>query len=93
MTDNQLGVYYECMQNPDEIKYTMPTVLRLDDKVDASKLKQAIVNAVEAHPYIKTRIITTDDGTLKQERNDNTEIDEIEIDNYSDSKYTKQVTK
>ena len=33
LTDNQLGVYYECIQNPDEIKYTMPTVLRLDSTV------------------------------------------------------------
>ena len=57
----------------------MPTVLRLDSTVDASKLREAVIKTVKAHPYIKTRIITTDDGTLKQERNDNTEIDEIEI--------------
>ena len=79
LTDNQLGVYYECMQNPDEIKYTMPTVLRLDSTVDAAKLKEAIIKTVNAHPYIKTRIITTDDSTLKQYKNNDAEIDEIEI--------------
>ncbi|WP_363928284.1 amino acid adenylation domain-containing protein [uncultured Methanobrevibacter sp.] len=79
LTDNQLGVYYECMQNPDEIKYTMPTVLRLDSTVDAVKLKEAIIKTVNAHPYIKTRIITTDDSTLKQYKNNDAEIDEIEI--------------
>ena len=79
LTDNQLGVYYECMQSPDEIKYTMPTVLRLDSTVDAEKLKKSIIKAVEAHPYIKTRIITTDDGSLKQYKNNEADIDEIEI--------------
>ena len=79
LTDNQLGVYYECMQNPDEIQYTMPTVIRFGSDVEADKLKDAVIETVEAHPYIKTRIITTDDGSLKQYKNDVDEIDEIEI--------------
>ena len=79
LTENQLGVYYECMQNPDVIKYTMPTLLRFGSDVDADKLKESIIKTVEAHPYIKTRIITTEDGSLKQQRNDDTPIDEIEI--------------
>ena len=79
LTENQLGVYYECMQNPDEVKYTMPTVIRFDSEVDSAKLKEAVIKTVEAHPYIKTRIITTDDGLIKQERNDDAKIDKIEI--------------
>ncbi|MEE1128942.1 MAG: condensation domain-containing protein, partial [Methanobrevibacter sp.] len=92
LTENQLGVYYECIQNPDEIKYTMPTLLRFDSDVDADKLKESIIETVEAHPYIKTRIITTEDGLLKQERNDDTPIDEIEIvevDSISDDEIIK----
>ena len=79
LTENQLGVYYECMQSPDEIRYTLPIVLRFDSDVDAEKLRQSIIKTVEAHPYIKTRIITADDGSLKQQRNDDADIDEIEI--------------
>ena len=92
LTENQIGVYYECMQNPDVIKYTMPTLLRFESDVDANKLKEAIITAVEAHPYIKTRIITTDDGSLKQQKNDDTPVDEIEIvkvDSISDEEIIK----
>ena len=96
LTENQLGVYYECMQNPDEIKYTMPTLLRFDKDIEAEKLKESIIKTIEAHPYLKTRIITTEDGTLKQERNDNTPIDEIEIvevDSISDDEIIKNDVK
>ena len=78
LTSNQLGIYYECMQT-EKIKYTMPIALRFDDNVDAEKLKEALIKTVEAHPYLKTRIINTDDGEIKQKRCDNEEIDEIEI--------------
>ena len=43
LTENQLGVYYECMQNPDEIRYTMPTVIRFGNDVEANKLKDAVM--------------------------------------------------
>ena len=84
------------MQNPDEIKYTMPTLLRFDKDIEAEKLKESIIKTIEAHPYLKTRIITTEDGTLKQERNDNTPIDEIEIvevDSISDDEIIKNDVK
>ncbi|WP_303737905.1 non-ribosomal peptide synthetase [Methanobrevibacter millerae] len=79
LTENQLGIYYECMQSPGEVKYTMPSVARFGKDIDAQKLKEAIINTIEAHPYLKTRIITTDDGSLKQFRDDGAEVDEIEI--------------
>ncbi|WP_296873067.1 condensation domain-containing protein, partial [uncultured Methanobrevibacter sp.] len=96
LTDNQIGIYYECIQNPDVIKYTMPTLLRFDKGIEAEKLKDSIIKTVEAHPYLKTRIITTEDGSLKQERNDNTPIDEIEIvdvDSISDDEIIKNDVK
>ena len=79
LTENQLGVYYECAQNPGEIKYTMPTTIRFDSSVDADKLKESAIKAIEAHPYLKTRIVIDDEGEIKQKRNDDGEIDEIEI--------------
>ena len=78
LTENQLGIYYECMQNPDVIKYTMPTTVRFGSDVDANKLKQAVIDTVEAHPYLKTRIVNHD-GELKQKRCDDVAIDDIEI--------------
>ncbi|MBE6488728.1 MAG: amino acid adenylation domain-containing protein, partial [Methanosphaera stadtmanae] len=79
LTENQLGVYYECMQNPDEIRYTMPTVLRFDNDIDAGRLKEAVIETIKAHPYLKTRIVLDEDGELKQKRSDDTHIDDIEI--------------
>ncbi|WP_405271529.1 AMP-binding protein, partial [Methanobrevibacter sp.] len=78
LTENQLGIYYECKQNPDVIKYTMPTTVKFGSDVDANKLKQAIVDTIEAHPYLKTRIVNHD-GELKQKRCDDAPIDDIEI--------------
>jgi amino acid adenylation domain-containing protein/thioester reductase-like protein len=78
LTENQLGVYYECKQNPDVIKYTMPTTVRFGSDVDADKLKQAVICTIEAHPYLKTRIVNYD-GELKQKRCDDAEINNIEI--------------
>ncbi|WP_407375056.1 amino acid adenylation domain-containing protein, partial [Methanobrevibacter sp.] len=79
LTDNQLGIYYECIQELSEIKYTMPTAIRFDDNIDPYKLKEAIIIAIDAHPYLKTRIINTDSGELKQKRCDDEEIENIEI--------------
>ena len=78
LTANQLGIYYECMQT-DKIKYTMPCAVRFDSTIDPNKLKEAIIETVEAHPYLKTRIINTDDGKIMQKRCDDAEIEEIEI--------------
>ena len=78
LTANQLGIYYECMQT-EKIKYTMPVAIRFDSSIDPEKLRKALIKTVEAHPYIKTRIINTDDGKILQKRCDEVEIDEIEI--------------
>ena len=91
LTENQLGVYYECVQNPNVIKYTMPTVVRFKKDVDPYKLKEAIIKTIESHPYIKTRIVTHD-GELKQKRSDDIEINNIEIikvDHISDEEISK----
>jgi len=78
LTSNQLGIYYECMQS-EKIKYTMPIAVRFDNSIEPDNLKEALIKTIEAHPYLKTRIINTDDGKIMQKRCDGAEIDEIEI--------------
>ena len=78
LTENQMGIYYECMQT-ERIKYTMPFALRFESSIDPNKLKDAVIKTVEAHPYLKTRIVIDDEGEIKQKRNDDGAIDEIEI--------------
>ena len=79
LTDNQLGIYYECVQESNEIKYTMPNAVEFDGFIDPYKLRDAVITAMEAHPYLKTRIVNTDDGELKQKRCDDVPMDDIEI--------------
>ena len=67
LTSNQLGIYYECMQT-EKIKYTMPVAVRFDNSIEPEKLKKALIDTIEAHPYLKTRIVNTDDGKIMQKR-------------------------
>ncbi len=76
LTSNQLGIYYECMQT-EKIKYTMPIAIRFDGGIDSKKLKKSLIKTVEAHPYIKTRIVNTDDGKLMHKRCDVAVINDI----------------
>ena len=88
LTENQMGIYYECAQSPDEIKYTMPMVTRFGSDVDAKKLKQSLIKVIDAHPYLKTRMVFDDEGELKQKRCDDEPIDDIpivEVDEISDA--------
>ena len=78
LTSNQMGIYYECLQT-EKIKYTMPFAIRFKSSVDPNKLKDAVIKTVDAHPYLKTRIINMDGGKIFQKRCDDAEIEEIEI--------------
>ncbi|MDR1973087.1 MAG: amino acid adenylation domain-containing protein [Bacteroidales bacterium] len=69
LTQNQMGVYFECAQRPEGLMYNIPAFITLSKKVDASKLANAMKAVVEAHPYIKARIIEKD-GKVMQQRND-----------------------
>ena len=79
LTPNQLGVYFECVKKPEDLSYNMPVKIEFGEEINPYKLKSAIINAINNHPYLKTRIIM-DDGEVFQERRDNLVIDDyIEI--------------
>jgi len=95
LMDNQLGVYYECAQNPDEAQYNLPAMIRFDKSIDALKLKEAIIKTINEYPYLKTRIVLHD-GQLMHKRDDSIPVDEIpivEIDNISDDEIEKENVK
>ena len=95
LMDNQLGVYYECVQNPDEPQYNLPSIVRFDKSIDALKLKEAIIKTIDAYPYLKTRIVSHN-GQLMHKRNDSILVDEIpivEIDEISDEEIEKENVK
>ena len=50
--------------------YNIPYLFKLDEKVDLEKLKTAIEQTVEAHPYLKVQLFMDEDGEIRQRRND-----------------------
>ena len=76
LTQNQLGVYFECVKNPNLVSYNLPKKIDFNGDIDANKLKLAIITAINNHPYLKTRIIM-ENGEVYQERRDNLKIDDL----------------
>ncbi len=79
----QQGVYVECLANPNSTAYNIPFLLKLDPSVDPDRLKTALTAAIDAHPYLKARLTTDENGRIMAERHDEAKI-EIEILNRSD---------
>lgn len=97
LTQNQLGVYFDCIKNPDTLIYNMPKCIRLnknkdifdlsnintsninnnDSYINASKLKNVILKAIEKHSFMKTHLYLNN-GKIYQRKNDNLKVD-IEI--------------
>ena len=65
LTKSQEGVFVECMSKPDSTTYNIPVLLRYDRDIDIQKLKDALVAAVNAHPFILTKIFMDKSGDIR----------------------------
>ena len=70
LTQTQLGIYVECMSQQGNALYNNAMLFKLAADVDTNRLARACEAAVEAHPYIKTRLFVDEDGHPRQRRND-----------------------
>lgn len=70
ITKTQEGIFVESIAKPNSTVYNIPILLEIGQKLDTDRLKTALVAAVNAHPYIKTRMFLNDDGDLRQRRMD-----------------------
>ena len=90
LTKNQEGIYTECISNEGSTNYNVPLLLKSSVKLNTSKLKGAIVKAVNAHSYLLTELYISSDGIVRQRRSENeynvSEIDEIFSDNFDSLK-------
>ena len=77
----QQGIYVECMANFNTTIYNTPALLKLDREVDTARLKQAILETVDAHPCLKMRLSSGDDGRIAAWRRDNDKqrISEVDL--------------
>ena len=76
LTSNQLGVYFDCIKDPENTAYNLPKKMEFGDGIDAEKLKSSIVKAIENHPYLKT-IIVMENGDAYQKRRNNLKVDDF----------------
>ena len=76
LTSNQLGVYFECIKDPENTAYNLPKKMEFSKGIDSEKLKSSIVKAIENHPYLKTRIIM-ENGEVYQQRRDNFKVENL----------------
>ena len=79
LTKTQEGIYIECLSNPNTTSYNVPLLLKLDKEIDVSRLKKAIVQAVEAHAYMDMRLFTAADGSIHQRSNETAPFNEQDI--------------
>ena len=78
LTQNQLGVYFDCLKNPEKVSYNLPKKIEFSSPIDAEKLKASILKAIDNHPYLKTQIVMHD-GEVYQQRREIDVGDLIEI--------------
>ena len=80
----QYGIYVECARRIGEICYNLPYVYALDKSLDEERLRTAVIDTVEAHPTLFTRIELTDDGEPMQTIDMDNEHFELEIEDTTD---------
>ena len=72
LTENQRGVYIDWEMNRDTTQYNIPDLYRFKE-MDAERLAEAVRQAVDAHSYLKTRLVVAE-GDVMQERHDDEEV-------------------
>ena len=76
LTSNQLGVYFDCIKDPENTAYNLPKKMEFSEGIDADKLKSSIVKAIDNHPYLKTKIVM-ENGDVYQQRRDDLKVDDL----------------
>ena len=68
LTQTQSGILVECLSSPGSTMYNIPVLLKLGDEVDLPRLTKAIKAAIDAHPFVKTRLFAAEDGSVRAQR-------------------------
>ena len=74
LTQSQMGIYFDCVKNPEKLIYNIPKCVHLGDGINSDRLRAAVIETVNKHPYIKTKLVIKD-GIICQERCDDLDID------------------
>ena len=70
LTQTQNGIFVECVANAGTTIYNIPYLFKLSEGVDTQRLQRAVESALDAHPYVKARLIFNSEGEVRATRND-----------------------
>jgi len=70
LSETQNGILVECISMPESTVYNIPYLFRLSDRVDIQRLKKAMEQTIDAHPYLKIKLFVEDDGEIRVCRDD-----------------------
>lgn len=70
ITETQSGLFTECMASPASTVYNIPLLIKLGAGVDPERLADAVRKAIDAHPYVKTRLFADATGAMRAKRCD-----------------------
>lgn len=73
LTENQRGVYIDWEMNSETTQYNIPVIKRCGN-ADPQRLRDAVIAAVNAHPYLKLKFVKLD-GDVMQHRNDEDSVE------------------
>lgn len=78
LTKTQEGIFVECVSKANTTNYNIPYLFKLDSRLDLDKLQNAVIKAIDNHPYLKSILYMNDDGEILAKRNnDATKVDVI----------------
>lgn len=70
LTQTQKLILTRCLSDPGTAASSMRYLFRLSDRLRPEMVRSAAEAAINAHPYIKTRLIADENGELRAARND-----------------------
>lgn len=73
LMENQRGLYLEWKKNPDTTQYNVPFVYGFEG-IDTNRMVDALNQVVNAHPYLKSKLIEVN-GEVVLQRNDENPVD------------------
>ena len=92
LTFAQTGVYFECIKNPLNTTYNMPSMYRFDKaRVSAGDVERFLLEFIHIHPALSTHFEVTEDGVMQVPNEDQSPVIErrtmtvSELDEYRQS--------
>ena len=70
LTETQNGILVESIANPGSTVYNIPYLFKLSPKVELPRLKAALEQTIQAHPYLKMQLFVQEDGEIRVCRDD-----------------------